>query len=256
MQIIDAGYATLRSGTRSQSHSHPHAGEFHLFTSGSGLFLDQGHPRPVSTGTVFYSRPGDPHELLLTGGQRAAFYWARFRVGAPKGNLRQLLLRRFPPGGLAVDLTARDDFEFIRSHHASDDPDLREAARLRLLAFCHGARARAPNVDYENPHIRRAVQWMEEHVGEKLSLGAISDLVGLDPSYFDRLFKRILGESPMRRFTRLKVETAAYLLSSTKRTVGEIALGLGFSSSFHFSNTFKAYKGLSPMGWRHRNPTS
>jgi AraC-like DNA-binding protein len=253
MQVTEAGFATFRSGTRSMGHAHAAEGEFHLFTTGSGTFLDNGHPCRLSPGLVFYSAPGESHELLLAGHDKVAFYWVRFRPGREPASRRAWLRRRFPRGGLIVGDTARDDFDYLRRHAASREGDLRRAALHRFLAFCHGARPAEPSRP-ASLHIKNALEFLEERVGETVTLGALSDHVGLDPSYLDRLFKRATGESPMRHFTRLKIETACYLLRSTPRPVSEIAAGLGFSSAFHFSNVFKAFMGVSPSGHRGGGP--
>jgi len=249
VRITEAGFATFRSGTRSYGHAHPSEGEFHLFTHGCGTFLDGGRPCPVTPGRVFYSPPGKRHELQLSGHDKVAFYWIRFRPGPGSASLGRVLARQFPRGGLPLGDSARDDFEFVRRHHRSPAPELRRAAAYRFLSFCHGARADKPPIP-ASPHIRKALVFLEARVGEKLSLGALSAHVGLDPSYLDRLFKRATGESPLRHFTRLKVETAGYLLRGTPRPVAEIAAGLGFSSGFHFSNVFKAFTGVSPLAFR------
>lgn len=253
MQITEAGFATIRSGTRSVGHAHAGEGEFHLFTTGTGTFLEDGRPCRLLPGLVFYSAPGESHELLLTGHDKVAFYWVRFRPGRELASRRAWLRRRFPHGGLAVDEAARDDLEFVRRHATSRERDLRLAALHRFLAFCHGARS-TPSSRPASPRIQKALDFLEDRVGESVTLSALSEHVGLDPSYLDRLFKRATGESPMRHFTRLKIETAGYLLRSTPRPVSEIAAGLGFSSAFHFSNVFKAFMGVSPSGHRGSEP--
>ena len=64
------------------------------------------------------------------------------------------------------------------------------------------------------------------------------------------LFYRYAGSSPIQVFNRLRMETAADLLTSTHKPVGVISEELGFSSQFHFSKAFHGAYGLSPREYR------
>ena len=55
--------------------------------------------------------------------------------------------------------------------------------------------------------------------------------------------------SPKAYQMQQKIQTAKRLLAETSMKVTEIAMEIGFSSSQHFANTFKAHTGLSPTIW-------
>jgi len=55
---------------------------------------------------------------------------------------------------------------------------------------------------------------------------------------------------PMRYYTRLKIEAARAMLSSTNLSVSAISEKLGYASQFGFSRAFKSVAGLSPSVYR------
>lgn len=74
-----------------------------------------------------------------------------------------------------------------------------------------------------------------------------------------RIFSSRFGMSPKAYQMQQKIQNAKRLLAETSMKVTEIAMEIGFSSSQHFANTFKAHTGLSPTIWakeyRRTHPT-
>ncbi len=75
---------------------------------------------------------------------------------------------------------------------------------------------------------------------------------GASTDRFYRGFKSSVGMPPYRYFVARRIERAKELLSTTNQEVTDIALGLGFSSTSHFSTTFKSVAGCSPSEFRRR----
>ena len=91
---------------------------------------------------------------------------------------------------------------------------------------------------------------MQNNVVNDLTLQEITLKLNLSDSYFIRLFKRKMKITPMKYFTKLKIEAAAYLLTDTNLQVHSIAEKLSFYSEFHFSRVFKQYTGFAPSIYR------
>jgi AraC-like DNA-binding protein len=90
---------------------------------------------------------------------------------------------------------------------------------------------------------------MWRHVAEKISLDKLCRYVGLEKSYFCRLFKRISGETPMQYFMRQKIELCKEMLNAGERN-SDIAAAAGFADEFHFSRSFKKITGMSPRQYK------
>jgi AraC family transcriptional regulator len=79
--------------------------------------------------------------------------------------------------------------------------------------------------------IRRLEEYVHDNLAERLSLAAMSDVVGLSKRHFLRAFKDATGTTPHRFVLRLRIEEAKRRLIETNEAITEVALASGFSSS-------------------------
>lgn len=109
--------------------------------------------------------------------------------------------------------------------------------------------------DSYRPQVERAMKFIADHLDRPISVRDVARVAHLSEFHFHRIFTAVVGE-PIGRFTtRLRLETAALLLAYRRdRSVGDIALGCGYSSLSNFSKAFSAHFGCSPS--RVRKPTA
>jgi transcriptional regulator GlxA family with amidase domain len=100
--------------------------------------------------------------------------------------------------------------------------------------------------------IDRTISYMKRHLDELLHVGALAAMAGLSPPHFFNIFRRRIGCSPMRYFTRLRIERARHLLISTSLSVREIAKLVGYKDPFHFSRVFKSTTRVPPQEYRNK----
>ena len=74
--------------------------------------------------------------------------------------------------------------------------------------------------DYQ---LRRAIDYIHDHIGGALDLNSISQAAGLSAFHFARLFKAATGDSPFQFVTRTRMERAKELLRKTRLPVSDIA---------------------------------
>ena len=96
----------------------------------------------------------------------------------------------------------------------------------------------------------RIVEYIEHNISEPITLDTLADAVHFDKSYLTVKFKEIYGLSPMRYVAHTRLERAKALLSSTDKSVTEVAHETGFSSIHYFSRHFKAKVGFTPGEYR------
>lgn len=101
-----------------------------------------------------------------------------------------------------------------------------------------------------SPAIAQAVTWMHQHADQAIVLAELAQLVGLGRSRFAQRFKLETGYTPADYSSRLRVLQAQRLLRDEERSVTDVALDLGFSSSQYFAATFRRYTGMTPTEWR------
>jgi len=106
----------------------------------------------------------------------------------------------------------------------------------------------------ENSYIQsvnKSIDFMELHYSEKITLEMLAAEGCFSAWHFHRIFKGIVGENPQEYLSRVRLEKAVMLMNQ-KYSITEIALAAGFSSSSHFSQTFKKHYNVSPKQWHSR----
>ncbi|WP_448570535.1 AraC family transcriptional regulator [Trichothermofontia sp.] len=100
------------------------------------------------------------------------------------------------------------------------------------------------------PRLRRAIEYIQAHLSENLSLNDIANELGMSQYYFCHLFKRSTGISPHQFLIRQRIEQAKCLLKQADRTVTSIALECGFANQSHFARCFRHHTGMNPNQFR------
>jgi two-component system, response regulator YesN len=107
-----------------------------------------------------------------------------------------------------------------------------------------------------NEDVLKAQEYVQTHLGEKISLTEVAAHLHLNASYFSRMYKKETGEGFVEYVTRLKMEKAIELLDQSIKSVEQIAFELGFESKSYFLKTFKRFYGLSPKSLKYKNRLS
>jgi AraC family transcriptional regulator len=94
--------------------------------------------------------------------------------------------------------------------------------------------------------LRRVLGYIEEHLSEDLSLGAIAAISGLSVSHCQRAFRGAVGYSVHRYVIHRRVEHAKLLLGEKRLSIGEVALAVGFSHQSHLAYHMRRFLGVSP----------
>ncbi len=98
--------------------------------------------------------------------------------------------------------------------------------------------------------VRQAMAYIQERYAEPLSRQAIAAHVGLSDDYLTSCFHKELGLTPVAYLNRFRIQQARQLLKSTHKSITEIALDVGFSSSSYFSRIFRRETGMAPEAYR------
>lgn len=105
-------------------------------------------------------------------------------------------------------------------------------------------------LDHAPASLRKAITLMTEHLEDTLSIAQIAASVGLSVRQLERLYTRHLGVGPARHYVELRLEKARDLLLYSDRSVTEIAVAVGFTSTSHFAHWFRKTFGIRPSGLR------
>lgn len=98
----------------------------------------------------------------------------------------------------------------------------------------------------ENIIVSRALQYIAEHVYDKLSVEIVSKDTGVSASHLTALFHRQMNISPGEYIRRVKLEESKGLIREGRMNFSQIAAALKYSNIHHFSRQFKDNFGVSP----------
>jgi AraC-like DNA-binding protein len=94
--------------------------------------------------------------------------------------------------------------------------------------------------------LRRVRAYIEDHIGERISLDELARQAGVSRFHFARQFRLSTGESPMGYLRQVRIERSKSILQDRETTIAEVAARLGFSDQSHFTRIFGRLVGVSP----------
>lgn len=96
------------------------------------------------------------------------------------------------------------------------------------------------------------IRYLDEHIGENVSLRDLSEHFYLHPDYISRIFKKHTNTTVGSYITLQKMALAQQLLSEGY-TVTQAQLMTGYASYAHFARTFKQQTKIPPGAYRNRS---
>ncbi len=152
-----------------------------------------------------------------------------------------------PSNFQAVHYEMETMYKAFREHRFINEP--RES--LHITAMLNSLlTTRVDSANQNTTATKRAVNYINEHFSEPVTLNDLAEAVSLSPYYFSRSFAKETGMSPHQYLIAVRISSAKYLLSSTDMTVKEVAFQAGFSDESSFCATFRKREGITPTEYR------
>lgn len=129
---------------------------------------------------------------------------------------------------------------------------IQEVMTLRfniMIDFCEEIRLMNCK-ESKNPYINRVINYINEHVTEKISLEEIARHTKSNKTYLSTKFKEETGIGLAYFINRQKVNAAKQLLLFTNKSLVEISTLLSFSSQSYFQKIFKDITGITPLDFK------
>lgn len=98
--------------------------------------------------------------------------------------------------------------------------------------------------------IEPAVSRIRENYSEKLLGETLAEMCSMSKYYFGRVFKRVMGVTPVQYQTECRLHVADVLLKDRTLSISEIAAQTGFEDEAYFSRCYKKHRGVSPKAMR------
>lgn len=95
-------------------------------------------------------------------------------------------------------------------------------------------------------HIVKSLNYIYDHLHERITLESVAKESGLSEEYLSRLFKEEVGMPVSEYISRKKIETARNMIEYSDYSFAEISNILAFPSQSYFVKVFKKYVGVTP----------
>lgn len=158
------------------------------------------------------------------------------------------------PNGLGnIDPLVRQMMLGLNDAFRNSAPDLyaetaAEMLAAHLLVRAGGQMKHAP-VGANDARLRRVEDFMHENLASPLSLEMLAREAGVSRFHLLRLYKRMYGQTPLKRLTMLRMEEAKRLLKYRKETITTIAAICGYENPAHFATAFRRVVGVQPKSY-------
>jgi AraC-like DNA-binding protein len=136
-----------------------------------------------------------------------------------------------------------DAWDFFKE--PSENLDIVDSVRYALYFKYDGRSAE----ETENP-IWRALEYINEHLMEQLSLEETARKCGMSVSCFQRSFKQEIGITFNKYVNLLRISKARRLLHENSKSMSEIAFACGYTNQYHFTRTFRRLMNMPPRSFR------
>lgn len=107
------------------------------------------------------------------------------------------------------------------------------------------------------PQIAKALEYIEEHLEQPLTVEELANKAGWTHEHFSRSFVRQTGRTPREMIIHRRIERACQMLLYEDWSIKKIADAVGFTDENYFFRVFRKEKGLTPTQYRKKyyNPS-
>ena len=159
-------------------------------------------------------------------------------------------------GNRAEDPILADTIYQILNEFKTRDSYYKERANALLLSLFFGvARNEQPKVINDDiVKNRRAIMAVLEYINNKydesVTVTALAKICNMSEPYFRRVFKTVVGKTPLEHLNKVRVQKACIFLLRDDETIITVAMACGFSSVSTFNRNFIRYVGCTPSEYR------
>lgn len=215
------------------------ANGFLYILHGTGAYYFENGSFELKPGTLIYLPYGSVHKLEIYDDE-IEFYRIDFEITV---NNEMVLFSDHP---LRVSSNAPSECAEAIKALADECEYNQDFIRKKELMCTIFRTLDTGNSNSDKERLSPAVNYLLEHLTEKIDCTCLAKSCNLGSSQFYALFKAEYGMSPLEYRDKVIIKRASMLLRDGTLSVTEIAEMLGFESVSYFSRFFKKSKGISP----------
>lgn len=235
---------------------------FHYIISGKGHLASNDssgveHDYYLSANQGFLICPGQVNTYYADAEDPWEYTWLEFDGLRVNEYLHLANLTKDSPiyNPVSVELGEKVRDEMLYIAHHSDHDALSLIGHLYLFMSNLTSSATALKREQQagsmkDYYIKEAVNYIEQHYYEPITVEQMAASCNLNRSYFTRLFKKATQDSPQNFLIKYRMTKASEFLKVTNYSIGKISELVGYPNQLYFSKAFKSFFGISPKEYR------
>jgi AraC-like DNA-binding protein len=258
-----------KSGSLSEHDLHLHdILEFHILQDHEAIFRLAHRSYEGAPGDVFLFRPFEPHWNLVKHPDRP-IRWISVLFSPSAAKLipggEQLLAPFYAVDAASPHIPAHT--EYARAIHRLAEEAVKEEAlqlsgwrskqwacliEILIHTYRHSGLDPAVHDNKPDTNIISVLNDIVSSYHQPIDIERHIERSGLGRTIFYSKFRSLTGLSPVQFIQRLRLQTAAYALANTDRSITDIAYDCGYDSLSYFHLHFKRFTSCSPRQYRNR----
>ena len=106
------------------------------------------------------------------------------------------------------------------------------------------------DISFKSPEkkilIKNITDYFEKNYMKDISLNTLSKNMYLSPVYISKVFKELMGDSPINYLIKIRLSKAKELLENERLPIKTVAKMVGYDDPYYFSKLFKKNYGIPP----------
>ena len=143
------------------------------------------------------------------------------------------------------------DIYIQQADTCSDEDDINVLHRESVFDFADRMKHIRKNPDMSRAVVK-AIDYIYDHLQEKIQLEAVAESAGLSRTYLCSLFKKETGLTVGTYSMKLRIEAAEHMLVYADYSSAAIGNYFMFASHSYFIKTFKTFTGMTPDEYRRK----
>lgn len=223
--------------------------------SGMGAFWVRDKRYELSPGMGILIAPGVPHRYEPLGKRPWQVRFATFQGQLVDDLLKQMVNSEF----VLVEATEAKLYaalhEQLMQQLATDPVDDLAVSTTAYRLLLGLTRQQKQTIDQHQPdyqhYVGPAITYMQNHFAENMSIAEVAEALSVSTQYLNRVFKRLVQQTPNEYLTQIRISNAKKLLISQRHLRVEAVANLsGYQDSTYFGKVFKKQTGVSPLNYR------
>lgn len=125
-----------------------------------------------------------------------------------------------------------------------------------VVGLLDAGRLQALKTATRHDPMRKAMDFIEAHYADQVTLPAVAKIAGLSVSRLAHVFKAQVGMSFTAYLNLVRINWAKYYLTNSCLRVSEIAFQAGFGNLSHFNHVFRRSTGAAPTRYRQQQTST